>query len=141
MWTFRTDARILDLTRKLKSAANVTTELRAELAQANRALDAERRAARRTKDTYDRFRAAEEGVEAQRKADLNALREHVEALREQLAACQGWICEPANALRLRLKATSDDWAHLQRRWDGHAAVCPVAQAADDHTDDKAKENR
>jgi chromosome segregation ATPase len=126
MWPFRTDARVLDLTRKLKSAANAITALRGLLAEASEALAAEQRRAQRAKEPYDRIRAVEQDLTVQRIAELDDLREQVEALREQVkrdAAVSAAVV-----------------ARLHRRWDGHTAVCPQAQAADDHSADKDREN-
>ena len=45
-----------------------------------------------------------------------------------------------NRLARQLTVAWQDIEWLQRRWNSHVAVCPQAQAADDHSADKDREN-
>jgi hypothetical protein len=114
MWPFRTDGRVLDLTRKLKSAANAITRLRglAELFQLGYPL---RRDVLQVDVLQQRVAAGPDAVTVAIAADNDRLARELTAVRQELAG-------------------------LQRRWDGHAAVCPVAQQLDDVDRDKALEN-
>ncbi len=124
-----------------KAHARVTAENARYVAEAIERLTQERNRAHAAATELLRKQERMVEIQIERMAELDDLREQVEALRERLAACEGWVCEPAVDLRARLKATSDDWARERRRWDGHAAVCPVAQQLDDVDRDKRLENQ
>jgi hypothetical protein len=83
--------------------------------QANAALAELQLKQQRAKETYERIRAAEKDITAQRIAELDDLREQVEALRTQLEEATGPDAVSVDNDRLARELTAEREAHAETR--------------------------